>query len=839
MTPHHARFPTPAVFDRSGIWIREKERGLILTQLETIGQVSHRASKRSNTIYASALLCVTLILGLVGSAAFSTVRAIAVPLPDHRAYELVSPPEDTEVYPPELHQNTIPTTGEFPGLVNLSDAGNPFRAYRASANGDAAAWVGESPASGEGGSGFTGEGGGNQYVSKRGPTGWETTDIELPNLSEEGTAIFTSFSTDLSVYTVVSAARPPSTPESPTACHTTPYLHDTAGYHALITGPSEEGRCYANPSAGISADGAHILLYSAAADTPAAIPSEVFEQTNLYDSVSGILHQVNVLPNGEPEQAPNALFGGLTYYKSYGELSTEHTVSADGARVFWSTLEGEERFEQHSKALYARLNDTQPQSPLVEGRCTVAVDACTVQLDVAQEGASDPGGKGLFRTASQDGTRVFFTDCERLTVDSTAHPQSDCAHPSEFDDSQTIFTGNDLYEYDFAKAAGNRLTDLTVDHGSEPLGADVQGVIGASNDGTYVYFVANGVLTAGPNAEGKSPIAGQPNLYLRHEGVTVFIATLSNEDDLAEGINPHEGGSGEKGGDWHLEPGSRTAEVSPNGKTVAFMSTRSLTGYDNHGVRGILNNGEVAYAELPEMFVYQADSARIVCASCNPAGAPPVRSSENWEDARNGWVTPSGSPAVQTHWINEAGTEVYFMSNQPLVPQDTNGRLDVYQWQSNGAGECRQATGCVAPLSSITTPAPAFFIDASLDGSDVFFTQRASLVPRAIDEDVKLYDARVDGGFPEPSTACTGTGCQGVPPAPPQYATPASQTFSGSGNYPSSGPTRSSTTGKKLTRAQQLSRALKSCKEKPRKRRRSCEQQARKRYGHVRKAGKR
>jgi hypothetical protein len=38
---------------------------------------------------------------------------------------------------------------------------------------------------------------------------------------------------------------------------------------------------------------------------------------------------------------------------------------------------------------------------------------------------------------------------------------------------------------------------------------------------------------------------------------------------------------------------------------------------------------------------------------------------------------------------------------------------------------------------------------------------------------------RVGGGFPEELLACTGTGCQGVPPAPPIFAAPSSSTISG------------------------------------------------------------
>ncbi len=79
-------------------------------------------------------------------------------------------------------------------------------------------------------------------------------------------------------------------------------------------------------------------------------------------------------------------------------------------------------------------------------------------------------------TASSDASRVFFLDDAGLTTQPSA-------------------SGEDLYEYDLAKPAGERLTDLTADAGES---ADVQAVLGASDDGSYVYFAAAGALT--PNA---------------------------------------------------------------------------------------------------------------------------------------------------------------------------------------------------------------------------------------------------------------------------------------------------------------------------------------------------
>ena len=83
-----------------------------------------------------------------------------------------------------------------------------------------------------------------------------------------------------------------------------------------------------------------------------------------------------------------------------------------------------------------------------------------------------------------------------------------------------------LYEYDLETGKLSDLTGEATDSTGE--GAAVQGVVQISEDGSYVYFVAEGALAAGATA-------GQPNLYVSHEdGVPVFIATLAVDE-----------------GDWH------------------------------------------------------------------------------------------------------------------------------------------------------------------------------------------------------------------------------------------------------------------------------------------------
>ena len=134
--------------------------------------------------------------------------------------------------------------------------------------------------------------------------------------------------------------------------------------------------------------------------------------------------------------------------------------------------------------------------------CAIRRAGRTVQLDAAQ-GVPEPAGTGTarFQTASSDGSRVFFTDRQRLTPDSTAEP---------------LANKPDLYECEIVEENGKpacMLTDLTVDP-SAGEHANVQGVLfGASEDGASTYFIAQGVLSANENGNGETALSGKDNLY--------------------------------------------------------------------------------------------------------------------------------------------------------------------------------------------------------------------------------------------------------------------------------------------------------------------------------------
>jgi len=719
--------------------------------------------------------------------AFKTFPLGASEPPDGRVYELVSPVgagHGEEVYVPAGLEHTLDYFGRH-GI----DTSRPFQA---APDGDTVTYLGDAPT--KGGNGQIGDSSGNQFVARREDGGGWTQAVVAPSGAKNE---YLALSDDLSTGLLLATGGEQPAASAPTGypnlySRTISWYMKTAGvfepllgeFEALITTkptctPTEFGAIldgylahyplFGGENAGtdvIPAD-SHLLFETDAVlpSTPSASINPGCEAGNdLYDSFGGQLYLVNVLPSGETEA--DATFGRQGPSEN-GFVTPEvsHAISADGSLIYWSAVKpvkvgGGSEYEERPQELYVRENDTQPPSPVEGGECAIPADACTIEVDMAEPGMG-PSGGGQFWTATSSGAKVFFTDENPLTKDSTAEPDKSGA-PGELD----------LYEYNIEAPEGERLSDLSVGV-KVGVHADVQGVVGTGEDGSYVYFVADGVLTEGKNAEDKEPVDGQPNLYVRHEGVTRFIATLANEDD-----DFTDGSEGDDG-DWQADPGRRTAEVTPDGNSIVFMSRMSLTGYDN-----VLER-----TPLAEVFVYDAGTERLVCASCNPSGEAPVVPTppEFMKDISGIWgaFLPVSESAAdhQPRVISEDGNRVFFDSIEPLVPQDSNGLLDVYEWEAQGEGSCREAGGCVFLLSGGQSIDNAYLIDASASGDDVFFVTRADLVSADRGDYDELYDARV-GGIVEPTeAACTGTGCQGVPPAPPIFATPSSLTFTGVGNF--------------------------------------------------------
>lgn len=740
----------------------------------------------------------------------------AFQLPDGRGYEQVTP--------------AVKGGGSLPRLPTSSGSVDALQSMglQTSTSGDGIGYRTLVPLPG------SQAGGNGSYLASRGAGGWSSQSLIPPQASTTfilQTPRIVAYSSDLSTAVLADGGSPsgagtgqdypPLVPGEPPNNQNL-FLRDNTSASYQLMDVTPPGATPSNTGfEGASADFRHIIFGSVAKLTPDAIDftsgTPAAGGGNLYEWFGGAVSLVGQVPpagatscgGGGPACVASpvgaGVGGGTSGFGTGGGGGGGrflNAVSSDGSKVFFLNGNGfflSPPFSPYQ--LYVREN----------GTTTVEVSA-SQKSNGSGPGGTDPNGplSPLYWPASSDGSRAFFTNCEQLTNDSTAD--------STDTTSGQCAGGRDLYRYDTASGA---LADLTVDHNGDPHGADVQGVLGSSADGSYVYFVANGVLAPGASLgdcrfEGGAYV-GQCSLYLSHGGATTFIARLDS-------------GSVSANGDY-LDWREFTARVTPDGTRLAFDSIRSLTGYDNTiAGGGPCGYDRVSGAPLPpacnEVFLYDAGTNRLVCASCNPSGGRPIGPSSI--DLVEPFFDAGGSSSYLPRNLSADGSRLFFDSSDALVPGDTNGKQDVYEY----------ANGRPYLISSGTSKDDSTFLDAGLSGNDVFFSTSAQLVGQDTDREFDIYDARVGGGFPGPpvpSVACQGDACQG-PVAAPNDLTPNSLSFSGPGNP--AAPHTSVSVTRPLTRAQKLSKALKACRKKAERRRRaSCVAQARRLYG-PRKASK-
>ncbi len=752
--------------------------------------------------------------------AFTTQAVLSgLVLPDNRRWELVSPPDK--------HGATLVPIEE--SAVTQSSASGSLITYAANASTE------QSPP------GYFEL---VQVISTRGENGWTSKDISLPHssatsVSSSGGSEYRFFSQDVSRGLVqpfgpfTSLAGEVFPPDS----ETTPYIrHDdtcvtqpTTCYEPLVTDtlvPPGTHFGGALRFVGASADLEHAVLVSSRFDEKThrvegvllhepPNPGETSEEP-LYEWSAGApvgerLLTVSVLPEregGELEPGKTRLGDGS---------EARDAVSGDGSRVVWSVVGGH---------LYVR--------DMVLGQ-TVRVDMAEAACKTCGLGVPDP----VFQVASGDGLLVFFTDTQRLTENAGVVPGQ-----------------ADLYVCEVVVEAGQLgcvLSDLTPEVGGEA--GTVQGlVLGISDDGSWVYFVANGALSAdAPKGacRGDDPQVGAVcGLYVVHRGEPGW------EAPRLVGVL-----GGEDWPDWQgvSEPGlgSLTAQVSGNGRFVVFISDRSLTGYDSRDA--------VTGRPDEEVFLYDAQAAGgtggVVCLSCDPSGARPL--GVTYARLRKGiaglqglglWSEDQGvagsvpgwtgfKPQVsryQSRYLSNEG-RAFFDSSDALVPQDINGGEDVYEYEPVGVGGCGVGLstfvgalrGCVGLISSGAGAGESGFLDASESGDDVFFLTGEQLVPADVDNAFDVYDAHVCGAggvacvgsVEEPPVCVTVDACRAAPlPEPQVFGAPASATFSGPGDV-------APASARSLSVLQKLARALKACRrEKDARKRVACERVARRRY---------
>ncbi|MCL2769702.1 MAG: hypothetical protein FWD42_06275, partial [Solirubrobacterales bacterium] len=168
----------------------------------------------------------------------------------------------------------------------------------------------------------------------------------------------------------------------------------------------------------------------------------------------------------------------------------------------------------------------------------------------------------------------------------------------------------------------------------------------------------------------------------------------------------------------------------------------------------------------------EAAAERLTCASCRPDRARPDAGGALIDyPAEIGGLTRSSY--LQRN-VSGAG-QVFFETDEALLPQDTNGRRDVYEREG----------GALHLISSGTSESDSFFVDATPSGSDVFFATAQALVRGDTDAAYDIYDARADGGFaepPPPAPECESEECRGTSTTGGAFAAIGTASFSGPGD---------------------------------------------------------
>ncbi|MGC1167189.1 MAG: hypothetical protein WA862_13895 [Solirubrobacterales bacterium] len=424
------------------------------------------------------------------------------------------------------------------------------------------------------------------------------------------------------------------------------------------------------------------------------------------------LSMINQDEDGQQIGAKCGALPGGAGQNAGGELTSRSSISVDGRVIYFGAnpapaAKGVCSFaERNGSRVFKR----------VDAEETVAVSAPTCTPAPLCGG---PAAPDVYRGASLDGSIVVFKTNRRVT-------------PSDQDST------NDVYVYDENPPAGQpKLVQISAgeavapSHPTPGTGATTQGVVGISTDGSRIYFVATGRLTA-------EATAGANNLYVYQRdaahpaGTLKYLAkfgsgasVLWSNDGSATSVPIHGAGGGEDS--WG------------DGRFLVFDTTEPLLAADTDAQSDVYRIDS------------EAASDAIVCMSCAGNGEFPADAQGQTDEIF--WNTPQVA--------SDDGEVVVFWTEEGLIPADTNGGLDVYAWSH---GELELITPKAIPDARPNPSAGTIG-----DGSVVFFYTAARQVPSDSNSANDVYASRVGGGFPTPEgtfvTCLSGNECK-APPAP-------------------------------------------------------------------------
>jgi hypothetical protein len=595
----------------------------------------------------------------------------------------------------------------------------------------------------------TAVGGESLYLSNRGPGGWQSYQYTPPMTGSVSGGNLRSRVMGLSMNLdcgVIASSLPLTAGAAGLAVEREGggnlYRRDSAGGYTLITElpPTDgagNGPPYEYELAGMSSD-CRRVIFSTSHRYP-GIPGE--GSTRLYEWNEGVLRNIGCVPSDHPETpeqshcvaAGEAVTAVILGNSEAGfEGNQFNAVSTNGDRVFF-TATSQAGNDEGDSAVFARL----------DGSETLDVSRSPLTPDIEAE----------FQGATPDGSRVYFTANAGLTANSS---------PS----------GRDLYECHIVVSAGSgkhecTLTDLSVGTTGEPAeaGAKVESqklgaLVGVSDNGSRVYFIAGGQLVPGEGASGAQNRAdGTLSLYL-YEAATASISYVGAIGD----DNKHEAVT-------YLTTGSTrhyTSRTSPNGRYLLFESTADATGYKS--------------GHAPMVYLFDAEAANkeeaLTCVSCRQDGKPGVGAGDlAYQSALQ--VPGTQYPTYLAHSlvVRNGQPVAFFRSRDPLAPGATDGEWNLYEWAHHQVFQVAPDLPRGGSAADPGEPQTLEFIGASSEGVDLYFVGATALNWEDPDARRAVWDARVGGGFAQPpqAAACnpgSEGSCQGAAPPASGSAAP-------------------------------------------------------------------
>lgn len=259
----------------------------------------------------------------------------------------------------------------------------------------------------------------------------------------------------------------------------------------------------------------------------------------------------------------------------------------------------------------------------------------------------------------------------------------------------------DLYRYDVETG------ELTLLSGgsAEGSGGVRPNVAFPSDNGSRVYFLGNGQLLPGEVTTGEK----------------LFLADSSGPHLVAEAAFPPR----------------PEVQVSADGTRALFVTETQL----------LPNDTDLE----SDVYLYDAGQESLTRLSTGPSGGNGLASAFIQSPVEQPSFESMGN-VRPFYSIDASGERAFFWTREALVPDDVNGKVDVYEWWE----------GQLGLISSGQDEFDTGFVGVSRDARSALFVTNGSLLPSDVDGGNRdFYVARLGGGFPEPEqpSSCNATLC--------------------------------------------------------------------------------